>query len=94
MDCIRVSQNLYDYLDGELGLWRRQAVARHLEGCAACSSSFRFEVQLRQTLWVKCQDEPPADLHDRILHALEESAERFAGGGAIGAEGGPLGDLA
>lgn len=84
MDCIRVSQNVYDYLDGEVGRLRRQAIARHLETCAACSSGFQFEVQLRQTLWSKCRDEPPPELRSRILDALEGGAVRspFEGRGS------------
>ncbi|MBI2168256.1 MAG: zf-HC2 domain-containing protein [Actinobacteria bacterium] len=70
MDCIRVSQNLDDYLDGELGRIRQHAVARHLYACAACSAGFTFEVQVRQLLWQKCRDEPPEGLRDRILEAL------------------------
>lgn len=74
MDCIRVSQDLYDYLDGEIGPFRRQAIARHLDECAACSAGYTFEVQLRQTLWEKCRDEPPPDLAERILGAIETAA--------------------
>lgn len=76
MDCIRVSQNLYDYLDGEIGRFRQQAVARHLDTCAACSAGFTFEVQVRQMLWEKCRDDLPTGLADRILGALEEAAGR------------------
>lgn len=74
MDCVRVSQNLYDYLDGEVGTFRRQAIARHLDGCPACSAGYTFEVQVRQMLWEKCRDEPPPGLRDRILGALDAAA--------------------
>lgn len=74
MDCIKVSQNLYDYLDGETGPFRRQAITRHLDGCAACSAGYTFEVQVRQMLWEKCRDEPPPELRQRILDALADSA--------------------
>jgi len=74
MDCIKVSQNLYDYLDGEVGPFRHQAIARHLHACAACSAGYTFEVQVRQTLLEKCRDEPPPGLRARILDALEAAA--------------------
>lgn len=70
MDCIRVSQNLYDYLDGEVGRWRRQAISRHLDSCPACAGSVRFEVRLRQALWSACLEQPPPELRARILGAL------------------------
>lgn len=36
MRCVQVRRALSAYLDGELPESRRQAVAAHLEGCAAC----------------------------------------------------------
>lgn len=74
MDCIRVSQNLYDYLDGEVGPFRRQAIAHHLDTCAACASGYTYEMQVRQMLWEKCRDDPPPGLTERILGALEAAA--------------------
>lgn len=74
MDCIRVSQNIHDYLDGEMGRVRRLAVARHLDGCAACSSGFTFEMRLRQTLSSACQEQAPAQLRRRVLDAIESAA--------------------
>lgn len=70
MDCIKVSQNLHHYLDGEMGRFRRQAVARHLSGCAACSSGFRFEAHFRQVLPGKVRDEAPDGLRQRIIESL------------------------
>lgn len=70
-----MSQNLYDYLDGEAGAFRRQAIARHLDACPACSAGYTFEVQVRQMLWEKCRDDPPAGLRERILGALEAAAQ-------------------
>lgn len=74
MDCIRVSQNLDDYLDGEVGPFRREAIAHHLDGCAACSAGYTFEVRVRRVLSERCRDEPPPGLRDRILGALEAAA--------------------
>ena len=76
MDCIRVSQNLDDYLDGEIGPFRRQAIARHLDACPACSAGYTFEMQVRQTLWEKCRDEAPPGLRERVLESLSFEALR------------------
>jgi len=70
VNCIKVSQNLHHYLDGEIGRFRRQAVARHLSSCPACSSGFRFEAQFRQMLPGKVRDEAPEGLEQRILGSL------------------------
>lgn len=70
MDCIKITQNLHHYLDGELGRWRRQLVQRHLETCMACSSGFEFEARFRQVLLAKCREEVPPGLQERIIAAL------------------------
>jgi mycothiol system anti-sigma-R factor len=87
MDCIKVSQHLHDYLDGEVGRIRRQGIARHLDTCAACSAGFRFEAHFRQLLPGKLHEEPPGELRDRVLRALGEAprrAEDFTPGEPLG----------
>lgn len=74
MDCIRVSQNIEDYLHGELGRLRQQAIARHIDGCAYCAASAEFSTRFQQMLWAKCRDEAPPELRERVLRALEEAA--------------------
>lgn len=96
MDCVRVSQNLDHYLDGELGWWRAHAVARHLHHCAACSSGFTFEVRVRHTLSASINEPLPAGLESRVLRRLHEEGLPGAGpdlGDPPGRLPGPLGDV-
>ena len=72
MDCEKASYRVYSYLDGELTVWRRWSIRRHLEKCPPCADCFEFEVELRQVVSAKCRDEAPEDLRRRITDALRE----------------------
>jgi NADH-quinone oxidoreductase subunit F len=48
MDCDEAIIRIYQYLDGELTVWRRRAISRHLDECPPCAEGFDFEVELRQ----------------------------------------------
>ena len=70
MDCDNAIHRVYEYLDGELTVWRRRAIARHLDDCPPCAQGFTFEVELRQVLVSKCREDVPVDLRRRIAAAL------------------------
>jgi mycothiol system anti-sigma-R factor len=70
MDCEQAIHRVYEYLDGELTVWRRRAIARHLDECPPCADAVVFEVELRQVIVSKCREEVPAELRDRIARAL------------------------
>lgn len=70
MECEQAILRLYEYLDGELTIWRRRAIARHLDECSPCAQGFTFEVELRHVLVSKCHEEVPADLRRRIASVL------------------------
>ena len=70
MDCEQAIHRLYEYLDGELTVWRRRAIARHLDECPPCAHGFTFEVELRQVIVSKCYEEVPDDLRRRIAEAI------------------------
>jgi len=72
MDCEKASYRVYSYLDGELTVWRRWSIRRHLDKCPPCAQGFGFEVELRQVVSAKCRDEVPDDLRRRIVDALRE----------------------
>ncbi|MGH9032677.1 MAG: mycothiol system anti-sigma-R factor [Acidimicrobiia bacterium] len=72
MDCDKAIHRIYGYLDGELTVWRRWAIARHLDACPPCADGFDFEVELRQVIASKCRDEVPPGLKRRIAEALGE----------------------
>ncbi len=70
MDCDQAIHRVYEYLDGELTVWRRRAIARHLDDCPPCAQGFTFEVELRRLIVSKCREEVPTDLRRRVAEAL------------------------
>ena len=70
MDCHQVHLRVYEYLDGELTVWKRRAITRHLDECPPCADCFTFEVELRRIVVSKCREDVPADLKARIAGAL------------------------
>ena len=70
MDCDRAIDRVYEYLDGELTMWQRRAIARHLDDCPPCAEGFVFEIELRRVVVKKCQEQAPVELHQRICRAL------------------------
>jgi anti-sigma factor (TIGR02949 family) len=70
MDCDGAVRRIYEYLDGELNVWRRAAIARHLDDCPPCAHGFDFEIELRQVIAFKCRDDVPPELRRRIAIAI------------------------
>jgi mycothiol system anti-sigma-R factor len=70
MDCDQAIHRVYEYLDGELTMWRRRAITRHLDECPPCADGFVFEVELRRVIVSKCHEEVPTDLKAKIAKAL------------------------
>ena len=59
MDCDDALLRVYEYLDGELTVWRRRAITRHLDECPPCADGFVFELELRRIVVSKCREEAP-----------------------------------
>lgn len=70
MDCDKANARIYRYLDGELTVWRRIRIARHLDECPPCAQGFEFEIHLRQIVSVRCRDEAPPALRRRVAEAI------------------------
>jgi mycothiol system anti-sigma-R factor len=70
VDCDGAIHRVYEYLDGELTMWKRRAIARHLDECPPCAEGFTFEIELRRVVVSKCHEEVPADLKARIAQQL------------------------
>ena len=62
MDCDDAGRRLHEFLDGELTVWRRRAISRHLDDCPPCAQGFTFEIELRQVIVSKCYEEVPPEL--------------------------------
>jgi mycothiol system anti-sigma-R factor len=72
MDCEQVIYRVYRYLDGELTVWRRWTIRRHLRRCPPCSRGFDFELVVRRVVASSCRDEVPPDLVRRVSESLEQ----------------------
>jgi mycothiol system anti-sigma-R factor len=70
MDCDHAYVRVYHYLDGEMTVWKRRAIRRHLDECPPCAQGFDFELEIRRVVSVSCRQEAPADLRRRIGEAL------------------------
>lgn len=71
IDCNRALIELYEFLDGELTVERRQRIEVHLHGCQHCFSSFDFEQELRLVVRSKLQTQIPPTLMQRITRLIE-----------------------
>lgn len=69
-DCEKAIHRMYHYLDGEITVWRRWRISRHLGKCPPCAQGYDFEMELRQVIAVRCRDQVPPDLKRRIAEAL------------------------
>ena len=70
MDCEKAAHRMDHYLDGELAVWRRWVITRHLNRCPPCADCFTFEIEFRQVVANRCRDEMPPELKRRITDAL------------------------
>jgi len=77
IDCDRALIELYEFLDGELTIERRQRIEVHLHGCQHCFASFDFEQELRLVVRSKLQTEIPMPLRERIVRLIEVESERL-----------------
>ena len=75
MDCESASHRMYHYLDGELTVWRRWVITRHLDHCPPCAHGFGFEMELRQVIASRCRDRVPEDLKRRVAEQLGLAAD-------------------
>jgi mycothiol system anti-sigma-R factor len=70
MDCDKAAYRMHHYLDGELAVWRRWTITRHLHRCPPCADWYTFEIEVRQVVATRCRDEMPPELKRRITDAL------------------------
>lgn len=75
IDCDRALIELYEFLDGELTIERRQRIELHLHGCQHCFSSFDFEQELRMVVRSRLQTQIPPSLVARITRLIELESE-------------------
>jgi mycothiol system anti-sigma-R factor len=70
-DCREALGELYEFLDGELTVERKETIRGHLDGCVDCIGAFDFEAELRIVISSCChKDQVPDQLRRRVAEAL------------------------
>jgi mycothiol system anti-sigma-R factor len=69
--CREALGELYEFLDGELTVERKETIREHLDDCFDCLGAFDFEAELRVVISSCCRkDQVPDHLRRRIAEAL------------------------
>jgi anti-sigma factor (TIGR02949 family) len=71
MDCERALEQLFDFLDRELGDQDRAAMQRHLHTCKSCFSRVEFERRLKGKVRSLREETPSAGVGTRIRDLLK-----------------------
>ena len=72
-DCHKAQEKVYNYLDGEIGRYRRWRIQRHLRRCPPCTGGFSFESKLQQRIREDCVDDVPEELMARLTTFLRQN---------------------
>ena len=79
VDCARVIDQVYLYLDGEMPDTDCAEVRRHLEDCAPCLREYGLEQVFKTIVARSCGcDETPPDVRERLLVRLREVRTELA----------------
>lgn len=73
MNCSKVAEQVYAYLDGEGLAWRRRRIERHVNGCIDCTEVVQFERQVLQLVKEACaEEELPPELFGRLQALIDK----------------------
>jgi mycothiol system anti-sigma-R factor len=70
LSCNPTLQQLYDFLDGRLDETEKSLLQSHFKMCTGCDDVFHFHAQLRTMIGVRCREEMPADVRQRLLDSI------------------------
>ncbi len=74
VDCATALQQLWDYLDGELGAAHMDAIRTHLARCSACYPYYDFEKAFLSAIHsCQCTTCAPNDVRCRVMDALRQA---------------------
>ena len=83
MNCDKAVDEVYRFLDGELGTIRRSRIEWHLRKCDGCTGSYAFEERLLLLVKRSCSAEStdiPPELFDRLRALIHQEATDGASG--------------
>ena len=70
--CHEALNRIYPYLDGEVTVYRRFRVRRHLRKCRNCDGAFTFEEELKIVVRDRVHEDPPPEFLMRLREYLRE----------------------
>ncbi len=74
LDCKAVIEQLWEYLDGELGDEQSDLIRQHLKICAHCYPHYDFEKAFLEALSdCRCTQCAPNELRGRVLEMLRSA---------------------
>jgi anti-sigma factor (TIGR02949 family) len=76
IDCRRVLEQLYEYIDGELDDEMIGKIRRHLELCRCCYPHFDFESAFLRFLGDHGRVTAPPELRRKVFQAILEEESR------------------
>ena len=74
-ECAESLKELYAFLDGELTQDRRVHIKQHLDHCLPCYEAFDFEAEIRMVVSMRCREQVPDALRQRVAEALKQLGE-------------------
>jgi len=77
--CDDAVAQVYFYLDGEIGWYKKTRIRRHLRKCPPCMGAFDFESRLKAIVRERAREEPQPEVIERLRHFLEENEPGFGG---------------
>lgn len=72
IDCEEVIEQLFAFLDRELGEEQQQRIEHHLGRCRDCFTRAEFERRLRARIRESSEAKAPKRLHRRVRDLLDE----------------------
>lgn len=72
IDCEEVIEQLFAFLDSELGEEQQQRIEHHLSRCRDCFTRAEFERRLRARIREASEAKAPERLHRRVRDLLDE----------------------
>lgn len=70
--CHDALTRIYPYLDGDVTVYRRFRVRRHLRRCRHCNGAFSFEEQLKIVIREHARQDPPPEFLKRLRDYIRE----------------------
>lgn len=72
IDCEQVLEQVWSYLDGELGENAYIEIQAHLTECSGCGPKYEFQRKLFALVEQKCKEGPiPVEVKQRLFRLLE-----------------------